>query len=95
MCIKDRAIRMRLLPLRGEWWENLDNGKPYCQQIAGRRGTSRKIEVADMLIAERINGTPGVNTVESIETTMQGRQFRPRYTVDTVYGQYNGEVVIT
>lgn len=89
-----QAIKTRLLHLQGEWWEDLDEGLPFFQEIAGKRGTQRNMEVADMFIAERINNTPGVNAVESIETKLIGRRFTPRYSVDTIYGQIEDTAVI-
>lgn len=58
-----QAIRTRLLLLQGEWWLDTTDGLPLWQQILGTRNNVQSINI---LIQDRILGTPQVKSITSM-----------------------------
>lgn len=87
-----QAVNTNLLLLRGEWWENLENGLPLFEEIIGTPETAEGITTIDALISDRILSTEGVLSIESYESSAQGRQYQAAVVIDTIYGQTNVEV---
>ena len=86
-----QAILTRLKLLKGEWWENTEEGLPLFQEILA----SRNIERTKKLIIERIQKTQGVLSVNNIVVTFENRILNITASVSTVYGEtlisFNGE----
>lgn len=79
-----QAIQTKLKMFKGEWWENINDGLPLFQQIAGRAG----ISAADLLIQSRILETPGVTSIATFTSSMDSnRHYYANITVDTAYGE--------
>jgi hypothetical protein len=81
-----QAILTRLRLLKGEWWEDTEDGLPLFQQILGARGTNKK--VVDSLIRLRILDTIGVTGIETYDSTFDGETRAYTFTavVNTKYG---------
>lgn len=77
-----QAIKTRLKLLKGEWWENTDEGFPLFQEILG----SQDEQKVKKLITERIQQTEGVLSVTNIEINFNARKLNFSCTVSTVYG---------
>lgn len=84
-----QAIQTRLLLLKGEWWENLDNGLPLFQDILGHRGTGDRIMLVDSIIKERIANTKNVIGVREFSSTYENRSYAYSCKVDTRFGELN------
>ena len=63
-----QAIYTRLRLLRGEWWENLDDGLPLWGDILSLYGGEAGRQAVDLLIMERIQGTAHVQRVTSFKS---------------------------
>ncbi len=83
-----QAIRTRLKLLKGEWWEDTEDGLPLFQQILGARGTETNITIADSLMKSRILGTKDVTGIESFSSNYDSsaRKYSYSCTVNTKYG---------
>ena len=87
-----QAVYTNLLLLRGEWWENLENGLPLFEEIIGTPETAEGIATIDAIISDRILTTEGVLAIVEYESSAQGRQYHAAATIDTIYGQTDVEV---
>ena len=65
---------------------------PLFEEIIGTPETAEGITAIDALISDRILSTEGVLSIESYESSAQGRQYHAAATIDTIYGQTNVEV---
>lgn len=86
-----QAIVTRLKLLKGEWWENTEEGLPLFQDILA----SRNIEKTKRIIMTRIQNTDGVLSVNSLVVTFENRILNIIASVSTIYGEtlisFNGE----
>lgn len=81
-----QAIKTRLLLLKGEWWENKDEGLPLFQNILGYSVSINNLDIVDSLIKERIIKTQGVITIKNFKSSFEDRNYSFSCTVDTKYG---------
>jgi hypothetical protein len=66
-----QAIKTRLGQLRGEWWENTEDGLPLYQEIANTlHATDHRAEIIDLIFTERILNTPGAESIASFESEL-------------------------
>lgn len=83
-----QAIQTRLKLLKGEWWEDTEDGLPLFDDILGKAGTTNNITITDSYIKERILGTKDVTGIEeftsTFDTTTRVYTFNCR--VNTLYG---------
>lgn len=78
-----QAVVTRLLLWAGEWFLDADEGTPYLQKILGY-GTQN---TRDVSIRERILDTPGVDSILSYSSSVDGkRSMRVTCEVMTIYG---------
>lgn len=85
-----QAIKTRLLLFQGEWWENVTEGLPFFQNIAGTRNNEEgNIRTVGLLVQNIIAGTRDVTDIneEELRFDTDTRTLHCKYTVDTVYGQ--------
>ncbi|MBR0518867.1 hypothetical protein IJJ97_03645 [bacterium] len=78
-----QAIKTRLKLLKGEWWEDTEEGLPLFQEILA----SRNIEKVKRLIVERIQKTQGVLSVDNLILTFENRILNITASVSTIYGE--------
>ena len=85
-----QAIYTKLNLLYGEWWENIEDGLPFFEQIAGKFGTSENLNSADLVIRERIINTEGVSQIIEYQGTFdsQNRTYSVYTKVNTIYGEF-------
>ncbi|MFC8686309.1 hypothetical protein [Brevibacillus porteri] len=81
-----QAIKTRLLLLQGEWWEQLDDGLPLFQNILGTRGDQRELQQVDLLVQERILGTPNVANIVEFQSSYANRTYSFRGEAETTFG---------
>lgn len=78
-----QAIQTKLKLFEEEWWEDLNEGLPFFQQIAG---TTNKNSM-DLLVQARILETPNVTNIESYSSSISSdRKYTATATVNTSYG---------
>lgn len=82
-----QAILTRLRLYLEEWWEDQSEGLPYFQSIAGAY-LSKGIEVIDRIIADRIQKTKDVVSIDSFTSTFNEntRKYTFNCIVNTRYG---------
>ena len=81
-----QAIKTRLLLLQGEWWEQQDDGLPLFQNILGTTGNPRELQQVDLLVQERILGTPNVSRILEFQSSYESRTYSFRCIVETSFG---------
>lgn len=81
-----QAIGTRLQLLKGEWWEDTEDGLPLFQQILGVMGAAGRV---NGILTARIEGTAGVNSVSNVSSSFDSTTRAYSYTadVDTIYGE--------
>jgi len=79
-----QAVKTRFLLWRGQWFLDTTTGTPYIQAILGKHAP----DVYNLAIRDRIQGTPGVNSIISFDTSVNGDSRRVTFTatIDTIYG---------
>lgn len=77
-----QAIKTRIKLLKGEWWENTDEGFPLFQDILG---TYDELKIKNRIV-ERIQQTQGVLSVTDIDIEKTNRKFTFKCAVSTIYG---------
>lgn len=81
-----QAIQTRLNLLKGEWWEDQQDGLPLFQQILGTSSSVNNLLVVDSLIKERISGTTDVTGIQEYSSSYSNRTYSFTATVNTKYG---------
>jgi hypothetical protein len=84
-----QAVKTRLLHFRGEWWENIRDGTPFFQDVAGQFfASSNAASRVDLIFSQRINGTTGVLEITEFDSRIdpQTRTYSASITVRTIYG---------
>lgn len=81
-----QAIKTRLLLLRGEWWEDTEEGLPLFQNILSQSGSPENLQSVDLLIKDRISSTSGVKSILNYVRTFEDRTLSISCTVETIYG---------
>lgn len=81
-----QAIKTRLLLLKGEWWENVEEGLPLFQNILGHSGAPDNVDLVDNLIKERIIKTKDVLSIKQFESSFENRNYSFSCKVETRYG---------
>jgi hypothetical protein len=83
-----QAVKTRLLHFRGEWWENIRDGTPFFQEVAGQFfASSNAARRVDLIFSRRINGTIGVVEITAFDSRIdpQTRIYSASITVRTIY----------
>ncbi|WP_415466663.1 hypothetical protein [Clostridium saccharoperbutylacetonicum] len=83
-----QAIQTRLKLLKGEWFEDTEDGLPLFQQILGTKSTKNNLQIIDSLIRERILGTTDVTgiTEYNSNSSNEDRSYSFTAKVNTNYG---------
>ena len=81
-----QVAETRLLLWTGQWFLNVTDGTPWQTEVLGKYTQ----DVRDMVIQERIYGTPGVKDITAYNSQLatQTRDWTVHATLDTVYGAY-------
>jgi hypothetical protein len=83
-----QAVLTRLLHFKGEWWENLVEGTPFFQEVAGRFFPYAEYPTqVDLIFSERILGTQGVSEITAFDSQIntQTRTYSASITIKTIY----------
>ncbi len=65
----------RLSLLRGEWWENPENGFFILDTLQGSRITEADASALSSQISAYVRETPGVREVEDVRFSVDGKRF--------------------
>ena len=84
-----QAIMTRMKLLKGEWWENLNEGLPLWQEILGSSGSNEHLTYVDNLITQRIANTKGVTGILGYEGNWNSstRQYKFISKINTEYSE--------
>lgn len=77
-----QAIQTKLKLFQGECWEDLNEGLPFFQSIAGNTDRS----AIDLLVKARIQETPNVRSITSFQSAITDRKYSATATVNTTFG---------
>lgn len=88
----EQVIKTRLAACEGEWWEGDPGALPWFTDILGSMVTQGRKDEIDLMIIDRIMDTVGVNSVSSIESSIENRHYHFTCTVHTVHGDVPAEV---
>jgi len=83
-----QAVKTRLLHFKGEWWENLSDGTPFFQEVAGRFfPRAENPSQVDLIFSERILGTQGVSEITAFDSRIDPntRIYSASITIKTIY----------
>ena len=83
-------VQDRLSLLRGEWWENPENGFFILDTLQGSRISEADASVLSAQITAYVRETDGVQDVENVRFSMEGRPFSYACEIRTKVG--NAEV---
>lgn len=83
-----QAIQTRLKLLKGEWFEDTEDGLPLFQQMLGKRYSVNNLQIVDSLIRERILGTTDVTGISEYSSNFSSENRTYSFTakVNTNYG---------
>ena len=70
-----QLVQYRLSLLRGEWWENPENGFFILDTLQGSRITEADASALSSQISAYVRETPGVREVEDVRFSVDGRRF--------------------
>lgn len=85
-----QAIKTKLSLFQGEWWEDLSEGLPFFQDIAGQFIKSEEDkDIVTQLYCNRIVDVDAVNSFLSLssEFDFEKRKYSLVVSVDTTFGQ--------
>ena len=92
-----QAVKTRLLHFKGEWWEDLTDGTPFFQEIAGHFFPfADDPSQVDLIFSERILGTQGVNEITAFDSRIntQTRTYTASITITTIYdGEFGINII--
>lgn len=71
-----QAIKTKILLFYGEWWEDITIGIPMFQSILGQVDQESIKTTSALLLRKRILETPGVRSVDDIQTEIIKRTLR-------------------
>lgn len=77
-----QAIQTKLKLFQGECWEDLNDGLPFFQSIAGNRDRA----AIDLIVKARILETPNVRNIAAFNSSIENRKYSATATVNTAYG---------
>lgn len=82
-----QAILTRLRLLIYEWWEDIEDGVPYWQQIIAHRD----VAAAEQIIRDRIQQTPHVLSILSFDPIWdnENRRLIIRAAIQSEYGAFS------
>lgn len=83
-----QAVQTRLNLLKGEWWEDTEDGIPLFEKVLGAPGSQDNIFIIDGILKSRILSTPGVLEIAKFESDFNNstREYRFHCTLNTSYG---------
>ena len=84
-----QLVQYRLSLLRGEWWENPENGFFILDTLQGSRISETDASVLSAQITAYVRETSGVRDVEDVRFSVEGRQFSYSGEVKTEEGKAN------
>lgn len=81
-----QAIKTRLKLLKGEWWENIEEGTPLFQEILGASASPDRQMIVDSIIKDRIIKTKDVLGIKEFSSEFKNREYSFSCTAITRYG---------
>jgi hypothetical protein len=84
-----QAVKTRLALWTGEFFLNTAEGTPWLQGILGKANAQY-----DILLRDRILGTPGVSEIISYSSSVSGRNLSISATINTVFGRATLQTVL-
>lgn len=91
-----QAIKTKLALLKGEWWEDINDGFPLFQSVLNVSPNDKSIQAIDLLVRNRILETTDVTSIQSYTSNfdIKSRTYSFSSAVNTVYGTTNIQGVI-
>ena len=76
----------RLKLLQGDWWENTSWGNAVVELLKNTRFTETDQQTLASYLSSYIMETPGVQNVQDVEYSLDGRTFHYKCRIETDYG---------
>ena len=92
-----QAIKTKIRLFQGEWWEDLSEGLPFYQDIAGHFiKTEEDKDMITRIFCNRIADVEAVTDFETLDATFdnENRKYSLVTSVNTIYGQIDNLEVI-
>jgi hypothetical protein len=78
-----QAIQTKLKLFKGDYWEDLNDGLPFFQSMAGSSDKS----AIDLIIQSRVSEVPNVTGITSFSSSIDAnRRYAATMTVSTAFG---------
>lgn len=89
-----QAVYTRLKLLYSEWWENIEDGFPFFEQVAGRSANPSSLQAVDLVIRDRIINTENVVQILAYSGAFNHdtRNYTVYTKINTAYGDFETEV---
>jgi hypothetical protein len=89
-----QIILTRLRLFQGEWWAATNDGLPLWQRILGQTASPQNLQQIELIISERIRGTPYVIGLSNVQVSYNKRTRGPYVYAATVNTQF-GQITVT
>lgn len=91
-----QAIKTKILLLKNEWWEDVNEGTDLFQGILSQNTDNKGKEAADIILRERVLALDEVDTIMEWNSFINktARTYTVEFTVQTIYGQINDEFTL-
>jgi hypothetical protein len=92
-----QAIKTKLNLFQGEWWEDLSEGTPFYQDIAGQFIKSEEDkDIVTRIYCNRISDVEAVNSFISVNSEFDNekRKYSMKADINTIYGVVNDLEVV-
>ena len=82
-----QAIKTKILLLKGEFWEDLEDGTPLFDDILKKRSDDAARNAIDIVIKNRIMEVEGTTSVNNFVSEIRNRRYIATINVQTIYGE--------
>lgn len=91
-----QAIKTKILLLKSEWWEDLNEGTDLFQGILLQNTDDKGKEAADIILRSRVLSLDEVDSILKWNSYINksARTYSVEFTVQTIYGVINDEFTL-
>lgn len=80
-----QAIKTKILLLKGEYWEDVNDGTPLFDDILKKRSDDAARNAIDIVVKNRIMEVEGVTSVSNFISKIEDRRYIATIDVQTIY----------
>lgn len=92
-----QAITTKILLLKNEWWEDLEEGTDLFQNILVQNLTQEGVNAIDIIVKDRILSVKNVATIKefSSQVNKSAKTYTAVLTIETIFGDLEKEVSLS